>query len=603
MGLRSPQQLDKPQVAVPNMPQAEAGKTSTIDLATPAKEFMNQKAIGDQIDSVNKIVISRKDSLAKIKSKYAVESVTSEYKSRIAALVGNNAITESQGLMAEATRAVDDLKQKAPTDLADQVARDSEIKIQELQTLVTDKMAIEGRKSAIDTGNANVKALTMDAASSFLDKDLYKNKYNKVYEMSRHTENIKGGSEGVQVFNSAAVASNSVHEGVKFTLSQAATPDRVDSIEKHYKDNILGDKDIHVTTEDQTKINNAFATAKKKTEGDLAYLLVQQAKQRGLSIPKAEEWMRNNARGSTKVATQAYNLYVQDQKAAKEEQEKTDRETFGKVVKTMRSGSPSAAEKLTTQMSPEGELKARKYLNTLEGGTARAFTNPDDRKFLSKLQQTDRESFAKIDLDQFQLSREDRRAAESAKRVIGRDVQEKNFQIDSGSLETKSSGMANNMAKAKLGLRVQTDVKLAAQVEQNARDILYEVRDKYPNEKNEAIIMGHVRDRMNDPENGILKGITEPNMIGNLLNKVGIDTSGNSWFNNDKVKARPSDEFKSQDQTGGKGQIRVPEPTAEDIIQWQEIAKKKGKEVDEGTAAGQIKDYWKQNPARIPKKQ
>lgn len=603
MGLRSPQQLDKVQVDVPNMPQVEAGKTSTIDLATPTTNFMTQKAIGDQIDSVNKIVINRKDSLAKIKSKYAVESVTSEYKSRIAALVGNNAITESQDLLAQATRAIDDLKQKAPTDLADQVGRDSEIKIQELQTLVTDKMAIEGRKSAIDTGNANVKALTMEASSVFLDKENFKSKYNKTYEYSRHTEAIKGGSEDTQIFNSAAVASNSVVEGVKFSLSQVATPDKVERYQKYYNEEILKDPDIHVTTEDQTKINNAFAAAKEKAEGDLGYALAAEAKKRGYDIRAAEDFIFKNANGSTKAATQGYNLFVQEQKADKEEIEKNDRDTFGNVVKAMRSGNPAQAEKLTRSMSPDGELKARKYLNTLEGGTARAYTNPKDREFLSRLDQTNKEALAKEDLDKYHLSREDRRYWEARQRVYGRDTQDKNFAIDSGSLEVKADQMAHNLAKAKLGLKVQTDPKLAAQVAMNARDILYEVRDKYPNEKNEAIIMGYVRDRLNDPDKGVLKGITEPNWIGSLLNKVNIDTSGNSWFNNDKVQARPTHEFKSQDQTGGKGSIRVPEPTAEDISQWQEIAKKKGKEVDEGTAASQIKAFWKQNPARIPKRQ
>jgi hypothetical protein len=593
MGMRSPQQLEQVQVGVPNLPSVEAGKTSTIDLATPVKNFMEQKAIGDQIASVNDLVITRKDALSKIKSKYAVESVTSEYKSRMAALVGSNAITESQGIFDQASRGLDDLEQKAPADLADQVKRDSQIKRQELQTLMQDKINVEGRKDAINTGNANVKVLSMDAASSFLDFDTFKGKHAKTFEYSTYTEQMKGGSKDAQVFNAAAVASNTVFEGVQFSLSQAATPDRVDVIQKYYNESILKeDSGIHVNTEDQTKINNAFAAAKDKTEGDLGYALAAQAKQMGLDIRAAEEFIFQNARGSTKAATQGYNLFMQQHRADKEEIDKTDREVFGQVVKAMRKGNPTQAEQLTRKMgSPDGELKARNYLNTMEGGSARAFTNNKDREFLSRLQQTDREAFAKVDLDQFQLSREDRRAAEAAKRVIGRDTQEKNFQIDSGSLESKADGMANNLAKTKLGLRVQTDVKLAAQVSQNARDILYEVRDKYPNEKNEAIIMGHVRDHMNDPENGVLKGITKPNILGHWLNKINIDTSGNPWFNTDKIEARPSDEFTSQPQTGGKGQIRVPEPTAGEILNWQAMATEAGKPVDKATAARQITDF------------
>lgn len=603
MGLRSPQQLEQVQVGVPNIPTVEAGKTSAIDLATPANSFMEQKAIGDQIDSVNNIVITRKDALTKIKSKYAVESVTSEYKSRMAALVGNNAVTQSQGLLDQATRAVEDLQQKAPADLADQVSRDSKIKVQELQTLMQDKINVEGRKDAINTGNSNVKMLTMDAASKFLDIEAFKAGHLKTYEHARYTEAMKGGSVDAQVFNSAVIASNSVFEGVQFSLSQAATPDRVDSIQKYYNESIMKeDSGIHVTTEDQTKINKAFASAKDKTEGDLGYANAAEAQRLGLNPEAAREYTFKNARGSTKAATQGFALYNQLETARKSEIEKKDREIFGQVKKLTMSGKPDQAEALTGTMSPDGQIKSRKYLDTLEGGSARAYTDPDDRKFLSKLQQTDKEAFAKVDLSQFKLSAKDQRSMEAAKRVIGRDTQEKNFQIDSGSLESRADGMANSIAKTKLGLRVQTDVKLSSQVAQNARDILYEVRDKYPNEKNEAIIMGHVRERMNDPENGILKGITKPNFLGNLLNKFDIDTSGNSLFNTDKVEARPSHEFTSQPQTGGKGQVRVPDPTEDEILNWQSIAKGKGKEVDAATANRQIKGYWQQNPTKVPKR-
>lgn len=593
MGLRSPQQLEQVQVGVPNIPTVEAGKTSTIDLATPVKNFMEQKAIGDQIASVNDLVITRKDALSKIKSKYAVESVTSEYKSRMAALVGSNAITESQGLFDQASRGLDDLEQKAPTDLADQVKRDSQIKRQELQTLMQDKINVEGRKDAINTGNAVTKMFTDEAASKFPYKESFRKDYHKVHEYSMATEAMKGGSRTQQELNSTVVASNSVFKGVEFSLSQAATPDRVDSLQKYFNEEILKDPDIHVTTDDETKINNAFAAAKDKTEGDLGYALAAQAKQMGLDIRAAEEFIFQNARGSTKAATQGYNLFVQQQKADKEEIEKTDREIFGQVVKTMRKGNPTGAEQLTKKMSPDGELKSRNYLKTMEGGTASAYTDPDDRKFMAKLWATDAESASKYPLNNLKLSREDRRAEENRQRVYGQDVQEKNFSIDSGSLEGKASGMGLNLAKTKLGLRVQTDVKLAAQVEQNTRDILYEVRAKYPNEKNEAIIMGHVRDRMNDPENGVLKGITKPNIFGQLLNKINIDTSGNPWFNTDKIEARPSDEFKSQAQTGGKGQIRVPEPTANEILDWQSKMKTAGKYVDKATAQRQIIDFRK----------
>lgn len=603
MGLRSPQQLEQVQVGVAQVPTVEAGKTSTIDLATPANNFMEQKAIGDQIDSLNKVVLTRKDALSKIKSKYAVESVTSEYKSRMAALVGSNAVTESKGLVDQAVRGLEDLQQKAPADLAEQVSRDSKIKIQELHTLMADKINVEGRKDAINTGNSNVKALTMDTASKFRDIDSLRAGHLETYKYARYTEAMKGGSEDAQVFNAAVIASNSIYEGVQFSLSQIATPDKVEENHKYFNEVVAKDPDIHITAEDMTKINNAFSKAKDKSEGDLGYVLAAQAQKLGLNPELARDYIFKNAQGSTKAATQGFNLYNQLESSRKAEIEKTDREKFGKAVSAMKAGNPMEAEKITNDMSsPKEQLAARSYLNTMEGGTARAFTDPAHRKVLSKMQQYDRETFAKENLDKYYLSREDRRYMENAQMVIGKDAQEKNFQIDSGALESKADGMGMIIAKAKLGLKVTIDPKLAAQITQNSWDILYEIRAKYPNEKNGAIIMGHVRERMKDPEKGILKNITKPNFLGEALNKIDVDTKGNSWFNKTKIEARPSDEFTSQAQTGGKGKIRVPEPTPDQTEAWQVQMEAAGKKVDTDTATRQIKDYWTKNPGKIPKR-
>ena len=575
MGLRSPQQLEQVQVGVPNMPLVEAGKTSSIDLATPAKEFMDQKARGDQIDSVNKIVITRKDALAKIKSKYAVENVTHSQKSRMAALVGNNAVTKSQGLLDEAKRGLEDLQQKAPADLAEQVKRDSTIKLQELQTLMEDKIGTEGRKDAVDTGNSITKLFTDSAASKFLDKEGLRGDYHQVYDYSMATEELKGGSRAEQELSSAAKASNSIVEGVKFSLSQAATPDYVEKISKYYNEEILKDGDFHVTTADQTKINNAFTAAIKKTEGDLGYANAAEAQRLGLNPVQAREYTFKNARGSTKAATQGFALYNQLETARKAELEKTDRETFGEVQKLTKAGRPDLAEKKTASMTPKGQIEARSYLNATEGGTAKAFTNPEHRKSLSKMQQTDRETFAKENLDKYYLSRDDRRAMEAAQRVIGRETQDRQFAIDNGSLEVRAEAMAHTIAQSSMGLTAKIDTKLAANISLNARDIFYIVRDKYPNAE-AAVVMGHVKDAMMNPNTGVLKGISKPSMIGSALNAVGFDTSSVPWLNNDKNVARPSDEFVSQPQTGGVDQIRVPEPTAPEILKFQSDAVDRG---------------------------
>lgn len=578
MGLRSPQQLEQVQVGVPNLPTVEAGKTSAIDLATPAKNFMEQKAIGDQIDSVNKIVINRKDALAKIKSKYAVESVTSDYKSRIAALVGSNAVTQSKGLFEQATRAIEDLQGKSPADLAEQVGRDSKIKLQELHTLMTDKINVEGRKDAVNTGNATVKTFTMDAASKFEDEDGFKGSYKETYKYARYTEAMKGGSEDVQLFNAAGIASNAVFEGVKFSLSQAATPDKVASLQKYYNEKIANEASgIHVTTEDRTKINTAFTAAVEKTEDDLGYLLASKAKELGLDIRAAEDYIFKNAKGSYKVNTQANALFMRQNTADKEEIEKTDREIFGQVQKLAQTN-PAAAELKTKMMSPKEQTKARDYLNKMEGGGAKAFTEPKHRVALSKLAQSDKLAYSKENLDKYYLSRDDRRYHEAAQKVIGMEIQDKNYAIDNDSMLAGVYGEAIRVGKAKLGLKVSIDPKLSSQLELNGRDIFYEVRAANP-KATRGVIMGLVRDRMNDPEKGLLKGIYKPNAIGGLLNKVGFDTAGNSWFNSDKVEARPSDEFESQDQTGGKDKIRVPEPNADEIRKFQSDAKDKGKDI------------------------
>jgi hypothetical protein len=575
MGLRSPQQLEQVQVGVPNLPLVEAGKTSTIDLATPAKEFMDQKSRGDQIDSVNKIVITRKDALSKIKSKYAVENVTHSQKSRMASLVGNNAVTQSQGLYDEAKRGLEELQQKAPADLADQVARDSAIKLQELQTLMEDKIGVEGRKDAVDTGNSVTKLFTDSASSKFEDKENFRKDLHQVYDYSMATEALKGGGRIEQELSSAAKASNAVVEGVKFSLGLAATPDKVEKLSKYFEEDILKDGEIFVSEPDQTKIRKAFTAAIKKTEGDLGYANAAEAQRLGLNPVQAREYTFKNARGSTKAATQGFALYNQLETARKAELEKTDRETFGEVQKLTKAGRPDLAEQKTASMTPKGQKEARDYLNATEGGTAKAFTNPEHRKKLSNMQQTDREAFAKENLDKYYLSRDDRRAMEAAKRVIGRETQDRQFAIDNGSLEVRSDSLAHLIAQKSMGLTAKIDTKLAAQISLNARDIFYIVRDKYKDAE-AAVIMGHVKDAMMNPNTGVLKGISKPGYIGSALNAVGFDTSSVPWLNNDKNIARPSDEFVSQPQTGGKDQIRVQEPTAPEILKFQSDAIERG---------------------------
>lgn len=582
MGLRSPQQLEQVQVGVPNMPTVEAGKTSAIDLATPANNFMEQKAIGDQIDSVNKIVVNRKDSLAKIKSKYAVESVTSEFKSRLAALVGDNAVTKSQGLVDQGTRALEELQQKAPADLADQVARDSQIKIKELRELMTDKIGTEGRKSAIDTGNANTKVLTMEAASTFPDIDKFKQNYINTMNMARHTEEMKGGSKNTKIFSAIASGSNTVFEGVKFSLSQTATPDRVEELEKYYKEVILKDPDISVTTEDQTKINDALTAAREKTANDAAYMLAAQAQYRmdndkAYTLDRAQADIfagagRVGGNSKGKVAMQGAALFNQFNKAAIAEVERHDNEIGVKAAVAVHSGNPAEAEKLTKQMkSPKNEMETRKYIKELEDGKLPAFSNPKRREAQNKLWQSNPEVAAKVPIVGLQYNREDLYAEEARRRNFGRGVYEKKYGIDNGELTARVDRRAHKIAQEIIGRKATISTKMMASVTNRANDIFNEERDKFP-DMPAGELMDRVEERMRDPKTGIIKDVVESNIFGKALSLIGVDTSTSPSFNNVKTDVRPREEFKS----GVDGSVRIVEPTEMDILKFQDEAVKDG---------------------------
>lgn len=605
MGLRSPQQLEQVQVGVAQVPTVEAGKTSTLDLATPVNSFMEQKAIGDQIDSVNKIVLTRKDALSKIKSKYAVESVTSEYKSRIAALVGDNAITKSKGLFEEATRAVEDLQQKAPAELATQVAMDSKLKIQELQNLMTDKMAVEGRKSAIDTGNAVTKTFTMEASSKFEDKESFRTDYNKVYEYSMATEAIKGGSRISQELNSAAKASNSVYEGVKFSLAQKATPDKVDELKKYFEEDILKDGKIYVSEADKTKIFNAFTAAREKTENDHAFYLAEKTKD--MPIDEARKYMTENVQGPnrTKILSQAWAQRKAEDEAKKLRVEEDDRSGMVEINKLIKGNRPDAAAKLIPKLSTEGQLKARNYMQSIDGSdpSKGAYSDPKDRAALQRKYNNDKYAYPGINLDGYILSREDRRSEEARQAVVAREVQDKNFAMNNGSLETDALRWAANYVESRLSFEASIDPAIMGQVNMNVRDIIANVRadSRFGGNIESGVVMGEIIKRMQDDKVGVLKNTRSPNVPGKILNALGVDTSNIGMFNKEKVAPRPSHEYKSERQTGGKDYIRIEPVTDSEIASWQDARAAQGTPVTRDEAKRQLEDRARRLKAKTLK--
>ena len=114
MGLRSPQQLEQVRNNPTALPAAEAGKVATLDLATPVQGMLEQKAIGDQIKGIQATVANRKDALVKITARHAIDSVTQDYKVRIANLKGDNALAEGKKLYEKAVKDLDELEAKAP---------------------------------------------------------------------------------------------------------------------------------------------------------------------------------------------------------------------------------------------------------------------------------------------------------------------------------------------------------------------------------------------------------------------------------------------------------------------------------------------------------
>lgn len=605
MGLRSPQQLEQVKLETPNMPTVEAGKTSTLDLATPVKNFMEQKAMGEQVTSLKDVVVNRRNALSKIKSKYAVESVTANFKSRMAALAGNNAVTKSKGLFDEAVRGLEDLETKAPPELADQVKRDSKIKIQELATLMEDKIGIEGRKDAINTGNAVTKAFTDEASSLFEDKESFRTKYHLVHEYSKDTEAIKGGSKAQQDLNSAAAASNSVVEGVKFSLGMAATPDKVEQLSNYFEKDILKDGDLYVSNEDQTKIRNSFTAAKVKTANDLGYVLADTARRKmkkgdptydpNYTLDKAHADIFDGARGSGAAATQGNSLFKQFNTADKDEVERHDTELRVKVATAIHNGNPYEAEKLIKQMkSTKNEEQARGYLKNLEDGKLPAFSDPKHRAAQSKLWQDNPEAAAKVPMGSLYYSQTDRYAEEARRRNFGRGVYDKKYAIDNGSIAARVDGLAHKVAQEALGFSVTIDPKDKASISNRSSDIFAEVRDKYPNMP-QGELMYMVEERMRDPKTGILKEVLEPNLMGKAAGLFGIDTSTSTFFNDPKTGIRPREDFKSPVD----GSVRIVEPTEMDIIKFQdEMVKDGGKGLSTDKAREEIRKIRRAEAAK-----
>jgi len=612
MGLRSPQELEQVQVGVNNLPSVSAAKTAAVDLATPANNFLQQKALNDQIESVKGTVALRKNALAKISSKYAVDSVTSEIKARMAALEGNNAIKESDSLYKEALRELDGIEDKAPEHLKAQVRSDKKGKVLELQTLMTNKMQTEGRKASIKSGEAITKMYTMEAASSFLDIDKFKEEYNNTYDFASNTERMKGSSDDDRVFSSGVIASNSVFKGVEFSLSQVATPDKVDEIEKYYKDVVLQDGDIHVNSADQTKINNAFTKAKDKTEGDMAYHLA--AKMRGevkegrMTLAQAEEELFKQS-GNEKVARGSYGLLIQQVKADGEAIKASDNTKFGAAIKAAEEGNPLKAATIIQEMSPTMRSKASEWMNKTEGGTANLYTDPETWQKIQKDFGANDQSILKVNPN-IMLNAKDRRWVLNTQAIIGRQTQAKKEDIDTGAKGlTQAYAEAGKIATAKLAEDYTMDKQMQAKVQMNARVLWFDVVAKYPADVNPAVLVGEFNRLAKDPEQGILKDVTEVGTLGSIIKYIKPKAKLWDWFYDTKTEARPEEEFTPRKQTGGREKQvnpneydKDPMPSAAKINQLQDAYAKVGTKLTRGEAANLAKEFERRRKAKAKAK-
>lgn len=591
MGLRSPQELEQVRKGVPQVGMVEAGKTANINLAEPAQNFMEQKALADQIAAVKDSVAVKKKSLANITSKYAVENATADIKARIAALKGDNAIAEADNLYQEAERDLTDLVDKAPENLRTQVTSERVKKLNELRSLSLTKANTEGQKAAVSKGETISKMYTMDAASKYLALPEFKSDYSNLYQNAIDTNRMKGMGEDEATVDAAFVASNSVFEGVKFSLSQAATPERVAELKDYYEQQVLKDRDIFVTTEDKGKINKAFTSAQDKAENDLGLHLANKAITLGMTPTAANDYIRKNAQGSVKAATSGINLYGSLDRARKDEIAQNDRTIFGRAVKEVRKNNPEAAENIIKAMSPEGELKAREYLNTTQGGAANAYTDPKDFEYVAKIIRDNRLAILDLDLDSLKLNAKDRRAYETVKNTVAKEEQDKNFKIDSGSIEGKAIQQAENIAAAQMGRGAVLNPKTKNAIHDRTRLITYQVRAENPTITNPATLMGLVNQRL---QTDLVEEVTEPNFIGDMLQGF-TGPSDSKWLNSTKKRVRGAEDFPREVQTG-RGAVPspiskklVPDPTKDEIISWKnQRFKVTGQEIDDATAKQEI---------------
>lgn len=556
MGLRSPQQLEQVRSTPSALPAAEAGKVATLDLATPVQGMLEQKAIGDQIKGIQTTVANRKDALVKITARHAIDSVTQDYKVRIANLKGDNALAEGQKLYEKAVKDLDELETKAPKGTESAFKSEKTSKILSLRELTLNTMNAEGQKAAVSKGESVSKMATMDAASTFRDIETFSANYARVFESALATEQMKGnGIEAGQAgyLNASFVASNSIFEGVRYSLSQVVTADQIDVIEKYYQGDITNTFGDLINAEDKRKINELFTKARSKSEDSTAQLLVNEALERGMDLSTAEKFFREKSENNNRLYTKTNSSFKIATEARNNDIKNRSRDKYAEVAEALDNNKPRQAEAIANQIEdPETRRKAQTYIGYRQGGKAKLYTDPDDMAQLNKLFRDNPKEAQKVNLNGYQLAPKDKAAYQEIQRALGKEDYNLNFQIQSGKAGPSVEKLTLDFARTKLGKKAGTNPKLKKQLLDSGTALFYSIVAENPGETNQEVLLGKFRKRL--PE--IIEATKEYNWMGSALSTLGISPES-EFFYEEKVTPRASEEFPETPQTGrGAGESR-----------------------------------------------
>lgn len=594
MGLRAPQELERVRNAPQEMPRVQAAQTASLDLAAPANNFLVQKALAEQEKYVKDNISIKKDSLAKIRSKYAVENATLTFKQRISALKGDNAIRSARGLMDEAIRSLDEMEAKAPDAMKQQVGYAKAAKINELENLMFNKINVETQKADVERGKAITKLSTMEAASKFLDPQGFKKDMAATAVNMFNTELAGGAHQDTATLAAEVASSNAVYEGVQFTLSQAATPDRVAAIRNYYDNVISTDNEIFITPDDRVKIEKAFASAASRSEDNLAYTLAKNAMERdGITLNQGWEYIFNNANGSSKVAQTGYALFEREFKSKQADIERNDRELFTNLTEHLRNGNIAQAMALMDGMSGEGRTKANEYIKKTNAGTASLYTDRQDYANLNNMLMNNPEQFKNLDLHKgYVLAPEVLRSMLGAQAALKRQDDDRNFFIDSGGVEGKALELTKNVA-IREGIAVGASEQAQAQLAAFSRRAYYNVRAEHPNETNPAVILGLLEQRV---KTDLVNEYRKSNWLGDAIKGIMPDFNPNEhWLTSrERRELRDSNQIPPERQTGigaKRSKITgkvVQDPTPEQINEWVEGRRARGVNITKEQAKQEI---------------